>query len=242
MVQNKQYHEYGVFWPKSHDEELTLDEFNQTNEDGISAYTQNGISGNWIKSSINPYTGEILLENFQTDQKTIKGYTFKIEPHGVNNELKQEILRTGKDKKGRALEALPSECPSCNANFIKRKYTHSPIRSFRTGISRSNQILSKELIYQLSGEKPKLIGFSDSREDAAGQAFGIAREHQRDMIRMLFIESINEISEPDPRIIELIDLATALGEDIDNRRYRREFNDVASFDEVIGYVLSLIHI
>tara|TARA_B110000027_G_scaffold35400_1_gene39161 strand:+ start:3588 stop:9497 length:5910 start_codon:yes stop_codon:yes gene_type:complete len=237
MVQNKQYHEYGVFWPKSHDEELTLDEFNQTNEDGISAYTQNGVSGNWVKSSINPYTGEILLENFQNDQKTIKGYTFKIEPHGVNNELRQVILDTEKDKKGRALEALPSECPSCNANFIKRKYTHSPIRSFRTGISRSNQILSKELIYQLSGKKPKLIGFSDSREDAAGQAFGIAREHQRDMIRMLFIESINEISEPDPRIIELIDLAKALGEDIDNRRYRGDFNDVTNFDEVIGCVL-----
>lgn len=237
MVQNKYYHEYAVFWPKSHDEDLALDEFPQKNETGVSTYVGTGVSGNWVKSSLNSYTGEILLEGFENNHKAIKGYTFKIEPHGVNNEVKEQILTTGKDKNNRALEALPSECPSCNANFIKRKYTHSPIRSFRTGISRSNQILSKELIYQLSGEKPKLIGFSDSREDAAGQAFGIAREHQRDMIRMLFIDSINEVTKPNPRVIELIELAQEIREGVDNRKHRREFKDLKNFDAIIDCVL-----
>ncbi len=52
MVQNKQYQEYAVFWPKSHEENLTLNEFNQQNEDGDSAYRKNGVSGNWVKSSL----------------------------------------------------------------------------------------------------------------------------------------------------------------------------------------------
>jgi hypothetical protein len=52
------------------------------------------------------------------------------------------------------LEASPHVCPSCNADYTKRIIYKIPIRSFRTGIARSNQILSKELIYQLV-EKPK---------------------------------------------------------------------------------------
>lgn len=238
MVQNKYYHEYAVFWPKSHDDDLDLDEFNQKNEAGVSSYAKNGVSGNWVKSSLNPYTGEILLKKFESNHETIKGYTFKIEPRSnIKQELRKHIQTTEKDIKDKALEALPSECPSCNANFIQRRYTHSSIRSFRTGISRSNQILSKELIYQLSGEKPKLIGFSDSREDAASQAFGIAREHQRDMVRMLFIESILEVSKPNPRIIELIQLAQEIGEEVDSRKYRRKFHDLANFDVIIDSVL-----
>lgn len=89
--------------------------------------------------------------------------------------------------------AAPCTCPHCLQDYTLRKYTNSPIRSFRTGIDRSNQILSKELLYQLDDKSAKLIGFSDSREDAAKQALGIEKEQYRDMVRMLFVECVNEV-------------------------------------------------
>ena len=49
------------------------------------------------------------------------------------------------------------------------------------------------MLYQLDDSSAKLIGFSDSREDAAKQALGIEKEQYRDMVRMLFVESVNEV-------------------------------------------------
>ena len=39
---------------------------------------------------------------------------------------------------------------------------------------------------------------------AQQQAFGIEKEHFRDMIRLLFLECLDELSRPNPRIIDLI--------------------------------------
>ena len=60
-------------------------------------------------------------------------------------------------------------------------------------MGRNNQLFSKEILYQLDpngNHKPKLIGFSDSRQDAAEQSKLVAREHYRDMLRLLFINII----------------------------------------------------
>lgn len=107
----------------------------------------------------------------------------------MNNNNGQEIDSTRASR----IYAAPCTCPHCLQDYTLRKYTNSPIRSFRTGIDRSNQILSKELLYQLDDKSAKLIGFSDSREDAAKQALGIEKEQYRDMVRMLFVECVNEV-------------------------------------------------
>ena len=54
-------------------------------------------------------------------------------------------------------------------------------------------------------ESPKLVGFSDSREDAASQAFGIEKEHFRDVVRALFLKCIEQLSSPDSKILELVE-------------------------------------
>lgn len=190
MVQNKLYRDYAVFLPTDNPP-VFLDKYPYVDADGKEKRGSGDCHGAWGESWLNPNDGSISNMN----QGNIHGYLYKFE--GGN---------AGFDKVGN-ISALPCQCPCCNRNYVKRIYTKSPIRSFRTGIKRSNQLLSKELLYQLNDTKQeakqknagqrdyyqthgKLIGFSDSRQDAAEQSYGIAQEHFRDMIRYFFIKII----------------------------------------------------
>ncbi len=245
MVQNKRYNEYAVFWPcenSTKDYYITRlnsnnievrDDFKQSNLNGDYAFSATGVRGNWKRSSLNPYTGEIYFNGTNlSNNEFIKGYTFILT---FDNQNRRETI-IDFDIQDQHFEALPHVCPSCNADYTRRLYTKSPIRSFRTGISRSNQILSKELIYQLSGEKPKLVGFSDSRQDAADQAFGIEKEHFRDMVRLLFLECLEELSVPNRRIIELInrtkEIDAKIFDEINN------FKDIENVYQIAGKVIA----
>ena len=201
MVQRKTLEEYVVFWPSS---EKALNGFyskdpmsnqyerfglvniiggrgNRTSEEG-----NNNQHGSWKEGFLNPYDGSIsdaVMPNLRDNY--IHGfYYFPRNTHG------QAIAPTYRNFD---LKALPCKCPACDKDYLTRKYTQSPIRSFRTGMGRNNQLLSKEILYQLDpngDHKPKLIGFSDSRQDAAEQSKLVAREHYRDMLRLLFINII----------------------------------------------------
>ena len=247
LVQNKWYHEYAIFWPcENNDVEYKLmttdnngqrvrDDFPQTNQNGIRAFGQTGVRGNWRKSFLNAYTGEIFFDNPKNNSTLINGYTFVLtRNNGVNRNQIIDFDTTNNEIV--PLQALPHVCPSCASDYSRRVYTKSSIRSFRTGIARSNQVLSKELIYQLDSQSPKLVGFSDSREDAANQAFGIEKEHFRDVVRVLFLQCIEELSKPNPKIIELIEDARDNGAQVFNRvnEYARFVSNSA---EIIGYVL-----
>ena len=209
MVQRKKTEEYIVFWPNANGESITPDP--RIEEEKF--YGQNGTverfgvvdinggktkkysgndncHGSWRLAYLNPFDASIGYEN---DNNHIRGFVYY--PKDNNNNLVLNRIQ-GRQIRG-ALRALPCKCPACGKDYLKRLYTQSPIRSFRTGIGRNNQILSKGLIYQLSPYKnhePKLIGFSDSRQDAAEQSKLIAREHYRDMLRLAFIQEIQRLS------------------------------------------------
>lgn len=204
MVQNKNYSSYAIFWPHSHDCSITLTsgDVKQGAEDhvlrindGNSRYENGQVE--WIPGFLDSITGRFVDQNeamvgegdnycLDEDirQHGIQGYLYRVVTHNTHEELNFS--------NGSKILAAPCTCPYCHQNYINRKYTNSPIRSFRTGIDRSNQILSKELLYQLDEKSAKLVGFSDSREDAAKQALGIEKEHYRDMVRMLFVECVDE--------------------------------------------------
>ena len=120
----------------------------------------------------------------------LKGYIFRI------YQSKSNIKPL--DFEGIAQEnnhyALPQCCPNCNTNFSRRKYIKSPIRSYRTGIAKSNQILLKSFFHQLDHENRKLISFSDSREDAAQFAYKTEQEHHRNTISDILMDIIYEES------------------------------------------------
>ena len=195
MVQNKSFEDYALFWP-SHIQEAEIglpedyDHLTMLNSNETSFEKTHSIA-KWRRRYLDVFTGEILQE-----------------PRGNNSLIEGFVLEA--DQKGKTqqdlsvIHALPCCCPHCNQNYTNRKYAKSPIRSFRTGIDRSNQLLSKELIYQLNEKSAKLIGFSDSRQDAAKQALGIETEHYRDMVRMLFIQSVEEVDKDMQETIDLI--------------------------------------
>ncbi|MBO0593256.1 DEAD/DEAH box helicase [Cellulophaga sp. E16_2] len=218
LVQNKWYQDYAIFWPsqKHHRFALVNDEghredFNQTDVNGLRAFNSTNVRGNWRKSYLNPYSAELFIQDRKPSPEFIEGYTFVLMLDRGNNDEPIDFIP---DNDIELMQALPHVCPSCNADYTTRLYTKSPIRSFRTGIARSNQVLSKELIYQLEEKAPKLVGFSDSRQDAAKQAFGIEKEHFRDIVRMLFLECVEELSLPNTDILKLINRTEELGDKI----------------------------
>lgn len=212
MVQNKGYLEYALFWPHNISDkvDLTGGSINQGAEDHVVVMSTGEDKydfgqATWIPGYLDSKTGKFTPQSdsevpgggLKEDIKEngIQGFLYKVVVHNTVNEVSEDNASK--------IYALPCTCPHCSQNFINRKYTKSPIRSFRTGIDRNNQILSKELLYQLDEKSKKLIGFSDSREDAAKQALGIEKEHYRDMVRMLFIDCVDEIYKPNVRIDEL---------------------------------------
>lgn len=218
MVQNKNYHDYAIFWP--HDIFTPVDlaggDVRRGAEDhvvqisdGDNGYEKTHGWAQWEPGYLNALTGEFIPK----DQARMPGGNLKpeINDNGIQGYLYRVLNYNGGKQNNEQDEnfqskifAAPCTCPHCHQNYTNRKYTNSPIRSFRTGIDRSNQILSKELLYQLDDKSAKLIGFSDSREDAAKQALGIEKEHYRDMVRMLFVECIDETSNIVPNIRQYI--------------------------------------
>ena len=181
MVQNKRFSSYAVFWP--HEEDVTFNDFPPIGANGTYSYVSTGFRGNWVRAFLNPVDGKMdlyVVGDMRNHQGWIKGYTYKLSP-----------IRNGEVDENDIM-ALPCVCPHCDKDYRARQYTKSPIRSFRSGISRSNQMICKELFYQLPSDNKKLIGFSDSRQDAAEQAANIAVEHYRDMVRLSFMESVSE--------------------------------------------------
>ncbi len=196
MVQNKSFEDYALFWP-SHIQKAEIglpedyDHLTMLNSNETS-FAKTHSRAKWRHRYLDVFTGEILHNQPRDNNSLIEGFVLEADQEG---KTKQDLS---------VVHALPCCCPHCNQNYTSRKYAKSPIRSFRTGIDRSNQLLSKELIYQLNEKSAKLIGFSDSRQDAAKQALGIETEHYRDMVRMLFIQSIHEIMNENDELVKFI--------------------------------------
>lgn len=204
MVQNKKYNDYAIFWATHQKNEKNPNDIyfftdingNKENFKAITSICRNEktskkFEGNWRRGYLDPITGKVSLVCQNKDG--IEGWFYQIIKGNTHiPPLQPAVTGATEQRELDNIKAQPCRCPHCGQDYERRTYTKSPIRNFRTGIKRSNQLLSKELMYQLDSDRPKLIGFSDSREDAAQQALGIEREHHRDMVRMLFIEHIEE--------------------------------------------------
>lgn len=222
MVQNKNYLEYAIFWPKDLDTQIQLTNGNA--QAGANNHVVEISSGNniydlgkaqWVPGYLDSLTGKFIPKDRSISPETGELYP-TIQENGIQGFLYQVVNNNNQEidsTRASRIYAAPCTCPHCLQDYTLRKYTHSPIRSFRTGIDRSNQILSKELLYQLDDKSAKLIGFSDSREDAAKQALGIEKEQYRDMVRMLFVECVNEVGIND--IVDFVRQRLAAGEQWD---------------------------
>ncbi|SFJ14917.1 DEAD/DEAH box helicase [Phyllobacterium sp. CL33Tsu] len=102
--------------------------------------------------------------------------------------------------------AGPKCCPACGIDYSGRssKFRQSPVRSFRTGFAKSSQLVATELfsILHASGDSPKTVVFSDSRQDASRAALDIERRHHQDSRRQLLVASLKEFAEKDPGLYD----------------------------------------
>lgn len=132
----------------------------------------------WEKRYLGIKDGK-LYNNRKPD--TVEGLYFN--PEGGKN-LSNEI-GTG----------LPYSCPSCAADYQRRKKRKSPLRGFRTGFGKTNQILAKELftaIPDTEKQRRKLVAFSDSREESARFANDIEKENYNQIIKELLLAQRDE--------------------------------------------------
>lgn len=87
--------------------------------------------------------------------------------------------------------ALPSRCPSCGHHDVQQRFrqgvVRSPIRAHTQGTDQATQLLVSEATRAISatGTPEKTIVFTDSRDDAADTAIGLAQNGFADLIRQL---------------------------------------------------------
>jgi DEAD/DEAH box helicase domain-containing protein len=83
----------------------------------------------------------------------------------------------------------------------------SPLRNFRAGFGKTTQLLATELFeaQRIANPMaaPKLVSFSDSRQDAAKGALSIERNHHQDVRREVLASSLEAArsAKPDPKSI-----------------------------------------
>ena len=93
--------------------------------------------------------------------------------------------------------AAPDCCPACGISYAQRKNPrYSPVRSFRTGFTKTSQLMATELFELLhaAGAMTKAVVFSDSRQDSANAAIRIEQSHYQDMRRQLIVEIARKTS------------------------------------------------
>lgn len=204
QIQQRNYDEYGLFWPFRHrsadaSSSSEGEELAQCIGEGWSQYPKEGKSpvrkGQWVLAKLDPRSGRVetgIADDI--DGHCLTGYWYELMP---------EKPKAGKRRASdlpldtHTYSGLPHECPECRANFGKRKYLQSPIRSYRLGFGKMSQVLAKELFYQVDsgpdGQTRKLVAFSDSREDAARLALDIEHQHFRNTVEEMIMRSLQLI-------------------------------------------------
>ena len=138
----------------------------------------------WQLAHLDPHSGVVFVESTgEIPEGHVGGYLYY---------QKESAVRNGKGRITGPRSAQPFCCPKCGTDYSRRPSTNrsrSPIRAFRTGVSKASQLVATELFELLLaiGAEPKAICFSDSRQDAANQALEIESMHLRDVRREILV-------------------------------------------------------
>jgi hypothetical protein len=200
LLEKRSYQEYAVFWVQgSQSYRQHLNSQGYPHDDWTQPEINNAtgdFEANWEEALINIYSGDIDFCSRRekvNPENWIEGRLFVVRDirTGRADVASQAWLQVHEPKQTH--RALPATCPACGVDHshpMKRR--KSPVRGFRTGFAKTNQMLAKELVYQLpdNPKQRKLVVFSDSREDAAQVANGIERLHYDDLTREILVSQI----------------------------------------------------
>ncbi|WP_247216949.1 DEAD/DEAH box helicase [Synechococcus sp. C9] len=176
VILSQKFENYRIFWPLPHDAQPW-----ETQPQDME-WTHNGIRRRWIKSKLNYVTGMLNQTNTQPNGHEVAGWLYQV---------------VGNNSDGAS--AFPSKCPRCDADYGRREIFPTPLRTHRTGFQKACQVIAGGLLREMPTPDPdkirsprKLVIFSDSRQDAAKLAAGMERDHYRDMVRLLLIQSFKD--------------------------------------------------
>lgn len=176
VILSQRYGNYRIFWPLPHDPSPW-----ETQPQDME-WTNNGIRRRWIRAKLNYVTGMVDQSNTPLSQNDVPGWLYQVTGNSPDE-----------------VSAFPSKCPRCDADYGKRKIFPTPLRTHRTGFQKACQVIAGGLLREMPAPPPqsirsprKLVIFSDSRQDAAKLAAGMERDHYRDMVRLLLIQSFND--------------------------------------------------
>ena len=130
-----------------------------------------------------------------------------IQPPGLQEPTGYLLRVSGVDPQVEAnAPALPDRCPRCGSEGYNRDMkkfwrgiVRSPIRAHTSGQAQATQLYLSQL-FRSMGSSPaesRTIVFTDSRDDAARIAAGVARNHHRDLVRQMIRKQV-EAEQPDP--------------------------------------------
>lgn len=109
--------------------------------------------------------------------------------------------------------ALPESCPRCggsqhngDASVYFAGSVRSPIRAHTSGRAQLTQMAVAQLFHSLGSkaEESRTIVFTDSRDDAARTAAGIALNNHRDQVRQVVRQLLHERDNPVPLLRSLL--------------------------------------
>ena len=196
FVDKRSFNDFAIFWP-SGKSTLDSDARPWTHPDADDILVKNGervtrplTQAQWQAAYLDPFSAKVMFQppSDGNTEQLVSGYLYTV---GLPAQFQSE------------LNALPAVCPCCARSHTKNPYRKSPVRSFRTGFSKLAQILSKEIFYNLPRlANPKLVVFSDSREDAASVANGIERNHYNDLVREALYDELASICESESSFLQ----------------------------------------
>lgn len=144
----------------------------------------------WHLSYLDPHSGRVFASHH------LKGLPSSFRENLVSGWIYQRHNGNEKHNRYGSSQATmaPYSCPRCGIDY-KMRFSNmplSPLRSFRTGFAKTSQLLATELfaLLKINTKQPKLVCFTDSRQDAARAALDIESFHYIDLYRQLLLETL----------------------------------------------------
>lgn len=183
LFEDLSHDKFVVFWPRSDRSPVEVD------------------VDCWERAALDPTQGIVRILGLRS-------------PIPREGEFEGKLYRRNgaRDSKGRTSgdrgTAVPFACPKCGTDYEPRapRFRLSPLRNFRAGFAKSTQLLATELFdaLRLHQDQPKLVSFSDSRQDAAHTALDVERRHHEDIRREALVTALRQIraSRPSQAVLE----------------------------------------
>ena len=220
--------------------------FGYKNAENGRVFVSNDVPAN-SSIQVNGILIHIALENIAYDeniweQRFLSGATGELFIKSSSSRVRIRRAEVPWDPGKRRYE-LPSACVACDADWSRRPYITSPIRTMGTGYNKFSQIAIEQLVGSLRSASPdpmqsKIVVFSDSRRDAATVAADLELSHYFDTIRALTEGRLQRVAAPDPNLVALVEeleraKSTGNWSAVHNHPFRAA--DPAAFQLLRGY-------